>query len=642
MFKHVAIVCTFLFTAVWNVNAYEERAVLEKTATREQIKEALVMNQQWNPFPKQYTDRAAWDAFLGENKEILIKTGERYLGYEWKVIKNSYYLAYERTGDRNIMQSPYSANNRALAALVAGELAEGKGRFMDDIIDGVVHSCEMTSWALSAHLYSLSKLGRSIPYENEFVLELTQGELSQLLSWTYYYLHGEMDKVSPTIAKRLRNELQKRELDPYMQRSDFWWMGFDHPENRVINNWNPWCNDNAIICFMLLENDKDKLADAVYRTMLSVDKYINWVTADGACEEGPSYWGHAHGKLYDYLVKLNWITGGKVNLFDMPLVKNMGEYIVRSDVGKGWVVNFADAEAKGGGDPSMTFRFGKAVGSELMMRYAAARNQVRPYRPSPGTDVFRLLEGLRYCTELKNYDTNVVVPAYSWYPATEFCYLTNTNGFFVAMKGGHNNESHNHNDVGTCTVYLNSTPLLIDAGTGTYTAKTFSAQRYELWMMQSQYHNLPSINGVMQHQGRNYRSANVKADTKKQVFSLDIAGAYPAEAKVKSWNRSYRLGKQALVIQDKFALTETVAPNTVNFMTWGKVDASKPGVIYLEVNGEKASLTYDKNQFKASVETIALPDVRLSKIWGKEIYRIVLTVQKQTMTGTYTYTFTKI
>ena len=67
MFKHVAIVCTFLFTAVWNVNAYEERAVLEKTATREQIKEALVMNQQWNPFSIQYTDRAAWDAFLVEN-----------------------------------------------------------------------------------------------------------------------------------------------------------------------------------------------------------------------------------------------------------------------------------------------------------------------------------------------------------------------------------------------------------------------------------------------------------------------------------------------------------------------------------------------------------------------------------------------
>lgn len=46
----------------------------------------------------------------------------------------------------------------------------------------------------------------------------------------------------------------------------------------------------------LLENDRDRLAKAVWRSMQSVDKFINFVKADGACEEGPSYWGHAAGK----------------------------------------------------------------------------------------------------------------------------------------------------------------------------------------------------------------------------------------------------------------------------------------------------------------------------------------------------------
>jgi hypothetical protein len=39
----------------------------------------------------------------------------------------------------------------------------------------------------------------------------------------------------------------------------------------------------------------------------------------------------------------------------------------------------------------------------------------------------------------------------------------------------------------------------------TYTRKTFSSQRYEIWTMQSGYHQLPKINGVDQMQGRQYK-----------------------------------------------------------------------------------------------------------------------------------------
>lgn len=58
-----------------------------------------------------------------------------------------------------------------------------------------------------------------------------------------------------------------------------------------MNNWNPWCNSNCLMTFMLLENDVDRLSKAVSRSMQSVDKFLNYVHSDGACEEGPSYWG---------------------------------------------------------------------------------------------------------------------------------------------------------------------------------------------------------------------------------------------------------------------------------------------------------------------------------------------------------------
>ena len=74
---------------------------------------------------------------------------------------------------------------------------------------------------------------------------------------------------------------------------------------------------------MLLENDRDVLAKAVYKSMTSVDKFLNYVKYDGACG-GPSYWGHAAGKMFDYLSALSLITGGKVSLFNEPQVRNMG------------------------------------------------------------------------------------------------------------------------------------------------------------------------------------------------------------------------------------------------------------------------------------------------------------------------------
>ncbi len=66
----------------------------------------------------------------------------------------------------------------------------------------------------------------------------------------------------------------------------------------------------------------------------------------------------------------------------------------------------------------------------------------------------------------------------------------------MAAKGGFNNESHNHNDVGTFSLYVNTIPVILDAGVGTYAKQTFGKDRYTIWTMQSNYHNLPMINGI--------------------------------------------------------------------------------------------------------------------------------------------------
>ena len=268
--------------------------------------------------------------------------------------------------------------------------------------------------------------------------------------------------------------------------------------------------DSVLQCFLLLENDKNKLADAVYRTMVSVDKFINYVHSDGACEEGPSYWGHAAGKMYDYLQLLYDATGGKLSLYTNPLIRNMGEYISRTYVGDGWVVNFADASAKGGGDAGLIFRYGKAIGSDEMQKYAAWLSRKKGgIVITSGRDIFRTLQCLLYSEDMQKTTPVHQTPEVTWYPETQFCYLKNKKGFFLAVKGGYNNESHNHNDVGTFSLYYNAVPVIIDAGVGTYTRQTFGKERYTIWTMQSNYHNLPMINGVPQKFGSEYKATDV-------------------------------------------------------------------------------------------------------------------------------------
>jgi len=629
---------SFLILLASQIYAYTERNLLQQTADLSKIRSAVIVNQEWVPYPS-YTDRTGWDNFLGDAKNLLIQQGEKQLNYEWKVVKATDYIEFERSGNRRIMEDPFGSNNQAIADLLLAELAEGKGRFIDQLINGVFQSCEMTSWVLSAHLSPYQESKRSLPDFNDQVIDLTSGDMSSLLSWVYYFFKAEFDKVNPVIAERLRHELQIRTLDTYMNTDRFWWMAFDYKPGMMVNNWNPWCNFNVLQTFFLLENDRDKLAAAVHRTMISVDKFINYTHSDGACEEGPSYWGHAAGKMYDYLQMLYDGTGGKVSIFNVPMIKNMGEYIARSYVGNNWVVNFADASAKGGGGADLIFRYGKAVNSDVMKQYAAFLNNRSPKEGySSGRDVFRTFQSLLYRKEMEKVTPFYKAPPSTWYPETEFCYMTNNNGFFLATKGGYNNESHNHNDIGTFSLYLNDTPMFIDAGVGTYTRQTFSSERYTIWTMQSNYHNVPMINGVPQSYGSEYKATDVNFNPKKMHFSANIATAYPAEAAVKKWIRSYTLNKSSVKIEDAFSLEKASANNQINFLSWGKVDISTPGEVFVDVQNQKVKLSYDKNMFTPAIETIPLPDPRLSNVWGKEIYRISLNAKEKKMSGTYFYT----
>lgn len=124
----------------------------------------------------------------------------------------------------------------------------------------------------------------------------------------------------------------------------------------------------------------------------------------------------------------------------------------------------------------------------------------------------------------------------------------------------------------------------------------------------------------------------------RNSFSVNIATAYPKEAKVKKWIRSYKIKGVQAQISDAFELEETVAPNVIRFMTWGEVECFAKGKVDIRVNGVKAQLLYDADEFELAVEPKELTDPRLSNVWGKSIYRLSFKARHQVSKGKYTFT----
>ena len=302
-----------------------------------------------------------------------MQRGEEALKAEWAFLPASVFLQFVRDGNRSNYERLIRSRRERLEALVLAECVEAKGRFLDEIANGIWATCEETFWGYPAHI---DRAG--LPDVNAPVIDLFAAEAGSLLAWVDYLLAPQIDTVHKRIGMRLREEIDRRILTPYEKRNDFWWMGLE--AERPMNNWNPWINSNCLACTLLIERDPQRRAMLVSKMIRSVDRFLDSYHDDGGCDEGPGYWGHAGGSLFDNLELLYSATNRRINLFDLPLVREIGKYICRVQIADDWYVNFADASARVGIKLTAIWSTGSA--SESAMR-ACSSSEHGPSSRSP-------------------------------------------------------------------------------------------------------------------------------------------------------------------------------------------------------------------------------------------------------------------
>jgi hypothetical protein len=603
------------------------RDLLAKRYSADFVKTALVPRASWKPFP---TTPDEWQNRLPDRvRQEIIRAGESAMATELPVITASLTLEYVRTGDRDKYQAASFGRRRQTMALVLAESVEGKGRFLDAILNGVWAICEESYWGVPAHLGS-QKAGNGLPDVADRTVDLFAAETGALLAVTDYFVGEKLEKLSKLARPRIRHEVTERIFKPLQTPERYGYLSRTKP----VNNWNPWIVSNWMTAILLLEPDETRRASELHRAMTLLDPYLNSLGDDGGCDEGPSYWFAAGACVFDALEVLHSASNGKIQLYDEPLIRNMASYVYKTHIDGTYFVNFADAGPKLVPDGRMLYRFGKAIDDEKLTNFG--RWAVRTMSASSAhiANFHRTRQLFNLLTTLDDGPAQPANVRDAYLADIQVLVARADRGLFLATHGGHNAESHNHNDVGDFVLYADGQPVLIDVGSGTYTSKTFSPKRYELWYTQSNYHNLPIINGQGQRAGRAFEARNVTstADAKAATLRMDIAAAYPKEARVRSWVRTVRLDRRGtLDVTDAYALDSTGTLQQA-FLTVCTVDAGTPGKVGLTTKtGRNLTLSYDPKQWAATVETISLdgPDnQKFLDSWdNRPVQRVLLTAK---------------
>lgn len=616
---------------------------LSKLYPVEILKKILLPCEDIHPYPKS-DERESWMSLSVEERLSYIARGEKALGFEWQVLPLSLFLDYFKTGNTNSYRNPQSERRTKLRDLVIAECMEGKGRFIDDIINGIWAICEESTWCVPAR-HSSHEIWRGLPNIEEPIVALFSAETAALLTWTVYLLGEQLDQVSPVIRLRVQQEEEKRILLPYLE-NNYRWMGFEGGRE-TPNNWNPWVNSNVLAVTLLLVQDEAHRIELLDKILRCLDRFIRPYPSDGSCDEGVSYWHHAAGSLLDCLELFSSATDGKIDIYNEPLIQEMGKYIYRVHINGRYFINFADTWADSALNinvaPGTLFQYGRKIGDkklEALAAYAAADQRANEQQPDGILfgSIWRRLQSIFNLSELLKVEPSQPMFRDVWLRGIDVMAARSregsAEGFYVAAKGGHNGQSHNHNDIGNFILFADGRPIIIDVGVEVYTKKTFSSERYDIWTMQSAYHNLPTINGVMQKEGKNFAARNVdyKSNESFAQLTVDIAGAYPPEAEVSSWIRTIRLNRDEDVrIIDSYTLNKPGRELTLSLMTPCRVAIDIPGQLTLmeaqpgsDRSPVKVFMKYDGDKLTPSVENISIKDPFLKSMWGDRITRIFL------------------
>jgi len=473
------------------------------------------------------------------------------------------------TGDRDVYEKPYfdrrwMLDTAALMSLIYPENHDYLVRLMD-----VIYAiCDEYTWCLPAHQGVLEK-------NNNSVIDLFAAETGLYLAEIDTLLG---DRLDPLIRDRIHVEIDRRIFTPFLSTKPYehysWW-------ETGTSNWTAVCMGSVACTFMHLRPDASR--ELLPRFEASMACFLRGYGDDGVCEEGGSYWNYGFGFFLLYADMVRTFTEGEIDHFKSPKVKAIATFYQKTLLSGNACISFADADPIGAVNLGRTHYLMREYPNEVVMPVGSFTYTER------AKFSIHLRSALWFCEDFAASD----LPIGEFYAADAQWFIKRTPHYGFAAKGGHNQEPHNHNDVGSFIFAKNGRQLICDIGFGLYTRQYFREERYDIFEPSSRSHSLPIIDGKCQYNGKPSCARN--AAYENSVFSMDLAAAYsrPEEHIL----RTFACNEDSVTLTDTFDLKEGTA------VIERIVTKFQPVCTEGKVSIEELALTYDTTLWDCSVST---------------------------------------
>lgn len=405
-------------------------------------------------------------------------------------LKYSYAKLYDINGDRVRFQDMYFDRRKRLMILQV--LAIADENYIDDLEDIIATICDEFTWVVPAHTHS--------------EIDLFSAETAMYLAETLYVMG---DRISKEIQNRVRVCVENKIVKLYESGKRMYWESFK-------NNWMAVCGCGIGLAYLYLFPERFELVKS--RILDTINCYQNALDEEGYCNEGYSYWVYGFGFFCLFYDVYEQLTGEHAPILDSEIIKKTLHYGQNAVLDENVFLPFADGGSKGEHDEAVIL-----CTIERMFGVNLYINDQELFTPSSQALGYRVLASLG-----RNYEKKEKKIETLYYKDSQVFIRQNGNYVFT-VKGGHNNEFHNHNDVGAFSIISNDKQYIADIGVGEYTKQYFNdEQRYEIFTCSSLSHSVPIIDGQAQAFGREY-CGEVLSRSERSIV-VNLAKAYKTTA----------------------------------------------------------------------------------------------------------------
>lgn len=510
---------------------------------------------------------------IADYLEGLKKQGELFCSEPLSVLPFRAFKLYDTTGNRLAYEDYYFNRRFRLAVYALLTWLYQKPEDLEQLEDVMWAVLNEYTWTLPAHLGGNSLNEKANPCTPDLFACETAQALSEIADMLKDMLH-------PAILLRCKSEVKRRVLEPFLHTSSNW--------ETQKNNWAAVCSGSIGMAAIYTLED-NALAEVIAKVLPVMDCFLDSFEADGTCLEGLGYWTYGMSYFVSFSDLLLQRTNGICNLFEDRRVYPVAAFQSKCYFKNGRTVSFSDGFDKD------SFRMGI---SGYLFHYFKDRKICLPpaanaaaYNSDPCSRFAQLYRDIIWSCY---YTIQEYKPENSVLPEAQWMIFHGQDGSGGAIKGGCNDEPHNHNDIGSFLFHLESGSLLADLGCGEYTKEYFGPSRYEILCNRSYGHNVPYINGCEQKDGREYQTAQCSFQEDGTSASMDLAPAYGLSA-LRSLIRTLTFDdqKKMLSLTDSYQFDELPASIEEHFITRQKPRLTAKSIILRTEAGQEASLHYE-------------------------------------------------